>query len=103
MSQKILCVGAVLASTIFTGPAWAAINAADYGVSASNGDNAGALQRAFDAARNDPDRRVILPGGNIAYGHELRGNGIHITGSGSTVLAPTNNNSRRILLTGNGP
>jgi parallel beta-helix repeat protein len=93
----------LLASTIFTGPAWAAINAADFGVTPGAADNGVALQRAFDAARNTSDRTVVLPGGNIAYGRQLTANGVWVSGSSSTVLAPSDPYNQRITLTGDSP
>jgi conjugal transfer/entry exclusion protein len=93
----------LLASTIFTTPAFASVNAADYGVTPSSADNADALQRAFDAAKGTPDRQVILPPGNIVYSRQVRADGVRIVGSGNTVMAPSNPENQRIILTGNSP
>jgi hypothetical protein len=93
----------LLATTVLVSPAWAAINAADFGVSASSSDNAAALQRAFDAARGTSDRTVNLPGGTIAYGRQLTADGVRVSGSGNTVLAPSDPRNQRITLTGNSP
>jgi hypothetical protein len=93
----------LLASTIFSTPALAAINAADYGVTPGAADNAAALQRAFDAARGTSDRTVNLPGGTISYGRQLTANGVRVSGSGNTVLAPSDPYNQRITLTGNSP
>jgi hypothetical protein len=90
MNRKILYLGTLLAGTMLATPVWATIDAAKYGVTPSNPDNAAALQRAFDAARKDPDRQVVLPPGNIAYSRGVTANGIRIVGSGSTVMAPSN-------------
>jgi type IV secretion system protein TrbL len=78
----------------------ATINAADFGLSES-GDNTQALQAAFNAAR--PGDQVILPNGRFAYSSQLRVDGIRVSGSGNTVLAPSNPANQRIILTGNGP
>jgi hypothetical protein len=82
-----------------TGPACAAINAADYGVSAGNADNAAALERAFQAGRGQD---VILPSGTIRYSREVRADSVRIKGNG-TVMAPSNPDNQRIYLTGNSP
>lgn len=70
--------------------------ATDYGVAATNRDNAGALQKALDAARAAGGGTVYLPGGQYAFrrgvtvptGVELRGNCAtpHHTVSGGTML-----------------
>lgn len=93
----------ILLTLLVASPARAAINAADYGVTSASSDNAAALQRAFDAARNTPDRQVILPPGNIAYGRQVRADSIGIVGSDDTVMAPSNPTNQRIILTGNSP
>jgi P-type conjugative transfer protein TrbJ len=99
MTRKTILAAAFLILSSST--SFAAINAADYGVSASNGDNAAALQRAFDAA--GPGEEVIIPNGRIAYGRQLRIDSARVRGSGGTVLAPSNPANQRIFMTGNGP
>jgi hypothetical protein len=93
----------LLASTMLTAPAFAAINAADYGVTPGAADNGPALQRAFDAAQSTSDHSVTLPSGTIAYGRQLTANGVRVSGSGGTVLAPSDPRNQRITLTGNSP
>lgn len=88
-----------LMGALTAGPAFSAVNAADYGVSASNGDNAAALERAFTAGRG---QEVILPSGTIRYSRQVRADSVQIRGSG-TVLAPSNPQNQRIFLTGNSP
>lgn len=100
MSRKILCMGILLAGTMLTTPAFAAINAADYGVSASSPDNAAALERAFQAGRG---QEVILPGGTLRYSRQIRADSVQIVGSSGTVMAPSNSTNQRIFLTGDGP
>jgi hypothetical protein len=90
----------LLASTIFTSPAWAAINAADFGVNPSSADNADALERAFAAGRG---QEVVLPSGTIRYGRQVRADSVQIRGSSGTVMAPSNPANQRIFLTGNSP
>jgi parallel beta-helix repeat protein len=96
-------MAALLASTFLSSPAFAAINAADYGVTPGAADNAAALQRAFDAARNTSDRTVVLPSGTIAYGRQLTANGVRVSGSNGTTLAPSDPYNQRITLTGDSP
>src|SRR5687767_12878249 len=93
-------IAGLLAGTISSSPAWATVNAADYGLSES-GDNTAALQAAFNAAA--PGEDVVIPSGRFAYSSQLRIDSARVRGSGSTVLAPTNPANQRIILTGNGP
>jgi hypothetical protein len=92
---------ALLASTFLSSPAWAAINAADFGLSQS-GDNTDALQRAFDAARGS-GQEVVIPPGTYAYSRQLTVDGVRVRGSSGTVLAPSDPYNQRITLTGNSP
>src|SRR5688572_8591239 len=91
---------ALLVSTAFTSPVLAAINASDYGVSASNGDNAAALEAAFKAGKG---QEVILPAGTIRYSRQVMADSVKIRGSSGTIMAPSNPENQRVYLTGNSP
>jgi hypothetical protein len=97
--SKTWSVAAGLMGTLTAGPAFAAINAGDFGLSQS-GDNTDALQRAFDAARGS-GQEVVIPPGNYAYSRQLTVDGVRVRGSSDTVLAPSDPYNQRITLTGN--
>jgi len=84
IGRKILYLGTLLAGTLLSSPAFAAIDAGQYGLSQS-GDNTAALQRAFDDARRT-GQDVVIPDGRFAYSNQLRIDGVRVRGSGNTVL-----------------